>query len=834
MESTRLVTLPVQGMTCAHCVATVRRTLEAVPGVLAARVDLATRHAELEVEPDRVELSQLQAAIEAAGYQSGELTDFASPPLVPIESIIPAVSVAKDRGTSPPIPKSPPTRWNFAIQGMHCASCVARVETALEALPGVIDARVNLATERAGLQVDPSRTSEAEVVQALQGAGYSGRRDEWRPGEGAETLRADRSRQVAYWRNRLIIGLVLTIPLVTLGVATNLGSRSLAWSRLSAWVMFTLAGALQGYLGAPYIQGAWERLRHWSANMDTLIAIGTSTAFGFSAVQLLRGHAHDTHSLMDVGIILTLITLGKYLETRSRGSAGAAIEGLLNLAPKTARVVEGSDERDRPLADLVKGMIVRVRPGETIPVDGLIVSGESNVDESILTGESAPVSRAQGDRVVGASRNGDGTLLIEARSVGSESVLAGIVGMVRAAQSSKADIQRLADRMSGRFVPIVLAIATFTVLGWGEIRSDWSAGVSNAMAVLIIACPCALGLATPMAVAVASGRGARSGLLIRDASAFERMDRVRTVVLDKTGTITAGRPGVVDVEPVAGVDRGDLLALGAAAEAGSEHPIARALAQFRRREVVDQFETSRGAGVSARVDGRIVLVGSEPFLRSRRVAVDLMTGWNSGKTVIHLARDGRYVGSIALDDRIKPEAARLVERMNRQGRSVAILSGDNRETAEAVGRAIGVPPELIFAPVLPAGKVAKLAEIRQRTGGRVAMVGDGLNDAPALAAADVGIALGTGTDLAKATADVVVASDDLLAVDRALRLGRATLRAIRQNLFWAFAYNSVGIPLAVFGWFGTYGPIIAAAAMSLSSVTVIVRSSWLARLKLDD
>jgi Cu+-exporting ATPase len=549
----------------------------------------------------------------------------------------------------------------------------------------------------------------------------------------------------------------------------------------------------------------------------------------------------STHYFMDAGIILTLITLGKFLEVRSKGMAGAAIERLLDLAPKTARVIRAGGEAEVPLPEVRRGDRIRVRPGETVPVDGRVVEGESSVDESMLTGESIPVDKRPGDRVTGATLNADGTLVIEAQRLGRESALEGIVRMVREAQGSKAGVQRLADAISSWFVPIVLGIAALTLLGWGLTTGDWGRALLDAAAVLIIACPCALGLATPMAVAVATGRGARAGLLVREASAFERMDRLKTIVLDKTGTVTEGKPSVTDVFTLPGWDRDRLLRLAAAAESGSEHPLARALAPFADGAAVVDFQAVRGGGVKARVDDHAVLVGTERFLEASGIdplvledaAIALE---EQAKTVLRVAFDGHAVGAIALADSLKPHAREVVDQLQQMGTKVYLVTGDNPTTARVIAAELGLSSERVFAEVLPDGKAATIDELRRRQGhgrGRVAMVGDGLNDAPALAAADVGIALGTGTDLAKAVADVVIATDDLRAVPRALRLGRATLSAIRQNLFWAFAYNTVGIPLAALGLFGRYGPLIAALAMSLSSVTVVARSSLLARLKLE-
>jgi Cu+-exporting ATPase len=829
-DAPETLTLPVEGMTCGHCVATVRRALEGVPGVKSAEVDLLGKRAEVAVEHGDFDRSKLEQAIEAAGYRVPGPGAASSPP-----------QVVAIRPLRPPHPAPKPTEteeWNLAIGGMHCASCVARVESALIGVPGVEGARVNLATERAGVRLDPSKVGEAQIAEAVARAGYSARRAELVVGEGADSLRRERVEQVNYWRKRLIVGVALTIPLVVLGYAPLLSPLAARHATGIGWAMFGLAAVLQAYLGGPYYRGAWERLKQRSSNMDTLIALGSSTAFGTSLVRLLLGHSHDAHSFMDAGIILTLITLGKFLEVRSKGSAGAAIERLLDLAPRSAKVVRDGSEVEIPMAEVRAGEVVRVRPGESIPVDGRVVEGESSVDESMLTGESEPVTKRAGDRVAGATRNVDGTLLVEAGRLGRESALEAIVRLVRDAQSSKADVQRLADAISARFVPAVLGIALATVLGWGLYADDWGQGVLNAAAVLIIACPCALGLATPMAVAVATGRGARAGLLFREASAFERMDGIETVVFDKTGTLTEGRPTVEDVFAVEGVDRDEVLRLAASAESGSEHPLARALAAHRGEAEVARFRAVRGAGVAANVGGKEVLVGSRAFLDSSGVDTGpiarAVEGWKGqARTVIHVAANNRVLGAIALKDEVKPHARQAVDQLRRLGADVAILSGDNVETAREVASRVGVRAERVFAPLRPEAKVARLAELRGR-GGRVAMVGDGLNDAPALAAADVGIALGTGTDLAKAVADVVIAGNDLLAVPRALRLGRGTLRAIRQNLFWAFAYNTIGIPLAALGLFGTYGPLIAALAMSLSSVTVVARSSLLAGLNLDE
>jgi len=832
-SATETLTLPIAGMTCDHCVGTVRHALESISGVQSARVDLDPGSAAVVLNPLLVDRDQLQTAIVAAGYRVADRAE-PTPQLISISPLPPApphpspANVPQARSAGP---KS--EEWNLAIGGMHCASCVSRVETALRSIDGVSEARVNLATERAGIVVDPSKVNETDLHRAVEAAGYRARRAELRPGDGAEPLRRERAEGLTYWRRRLIVGVVLTIPLIALGYAPLLFKVGHAATAIG-WTMFALASVLQVYLGGPYLVGAWSRLKQRSANMDTLIALGTTTAFGFSLVRLVTGHAHDAHSFMDAGIILTLITLGKYLETRSKASAGAAIERLLDLAPKSARVIRDGDEIDVPVAEVVVGDRVRIRPGESIPVDGRVVEGESEVDESMLTGESVPVIKRAEDFVAGGTKNGDGTLMIEANRLGRESVLEGIVRMVRDAQTSKAGVQRLADTIAARFVPAVLLVAMATIIGWGWAGHNWGRGVLNAAAVLIIACPCALGLATPMAVAVATGRGARAGLLVREASAFERIDGLKTIVFDKTGTLTEGRPSLVESLAAEGFDPIEILKLAAGAESGSEHPLAKAFAPHRDRSTVSNFRATRGGGVSATVANREIRVGTSQFVRVNVSSLnERAQAWEQqARTVLYLAVDGRLAGIFGLADTVKPHAREVIAKLRRRGLDVALLTGDNPTTASAVGASVGIPPAWIFSGVLPDAKAVKIAELKER--GRVAMVGDGLNDAPALAASDVGLALGTGTDLAKAAADVVIATGDLRAIPRALKLGRATLTAIRQNLFWAFAYNTLGIPLAALGFFGEYGPLIAAVAMSLSSVTVVARSGLLATISLED
>ncbi|WP_169976779.1 heavy metal translocating P-type ATPase [Tautonia rosea] len=853
--------MTITGMTCDHCVRTVRTTIEAVPGVRSAQVHLNSGTAQVRVMPGWVDHEGLQSAVARAGYSAEiESPSGSDQPVEDAETSDqdagddnldpdkpsprqldqPLVSIGivpQGRGARATEPASTGSNQELAISGMHCASCVGRVENALSRVPGVSEARVNLATERASIRIDPAEFDLRSLERAVSEAGYVARPIDRRadPTQAAAAMRRERKDRIASWRRRLVVGIVFVTPLIILGLGPMLIGGAWQHALWIGWAMLVPATILQVFLGGPYIRGAIDRLRHGSTNMDTLIALGTSTAFIYSLYHLLIGDHMQAHFFMDSGIILTLITLGSFLEARSKGAAGQAIERLLDLAPKTARIVrEGGREDDVPLSQVSLGDIVRVRPGESIPVDGEVIEGASDVDESMLTGESMPVSKSPGDRVAGASRNAEGTILVRATRLGKDSVLEQIVTLVREAQGSKAGVQRLADRISSVFVPVVLTIAVLTLLGWGTIGNDWRFGILNAAAVLIIACPCALGLATPVAVAVATGRGAREGLLVRDASAFERMDRIRAVVLDKTGTVTEGKPTLAEVIPQPGWQRDRLLQIAGAAERGSEHPLAHALAEYAGSARVEQFRAVRGGGVAATVNGARVLVGSPAFLDQEGVSVPEQGDLSQGRIIVLVAVDGTYAGSITLTDAPKPYAREAIAALRDQGAEVYLLTGDHSATAKAVAEEVGIEHDHVFARVLPDQKADRVASLRLEQPGdggnastrerRVAMVGDGINDAPALAAADVGIALGSGTDVAKAAADVVIATGDLRGVPRALALGRATLRAIRQNLFWAFFYNAVGIPVAAFGLFGTYGPMFAALAMSLSSITVVTRA----------
>jgi Cu+-exporting ATPase len=714
------------------------------------------------------------------------------------------------------------------------------VEHALSTVPGVRAARVSLLSEQAVVDLANGQVDIGELVRAVERAGYEA---ESLSDEGMDELRGHEERRAAetrLWRNRFVFGALLSTPAVVLAFLPH--------DLWLGWITFALVTPVQAVLGWPYYAGAWKRLRHMSADMDTLIALGTSVAFGAGVAglvltQWLSVHQLRYHSLVDSAIILTLITLGRFLEARSKRKTSEAVLRLLDLAPRLARVSRDGEEIEIPVEQVRVGDVVVVRPGERIPADGMVREGRSSVDESMLTGESMPVEKAPGAQVIGATVSLDGLLLIEATRVGRETALAQIVRLVRQAQESKSNVERLADRVSGVFVPVVLLIALATLAGWlllGPPESRWGLALRHTTEVLIIACPCALGLATPTAVAVGSGRGAELGVLIKDVQALERSGLIDLVVLDKTGTVTLGKPAVTGVVPAGGTDAAqdsdELLRLAGSLEKASEHPLARAIAQHasERGLSLDQpreFMAVPGHGVRGRVGSQDVFVGTEVFLREAGIATEELRAASErleadGNTVVWVGAGGRLLGLIALADRLKPSSAGAVQALERLGLAVYLVTGDNARTALAIAGQVGIRSDRVLAGVLPGAKAETIARLQQQ-GRVVAMVGDGINDAPALAQADLGIALGTGTDVAMETGQIVAVSGDLAGVVRAIQLSRATLRKIKQNLFWAFLYNLVAIPLAAFGVL--LHPSLAAAAMAASSILVVLNSLWLRR-----
>jgi Cu+-exporting ATPase len=707
---------------------------------------------------------------------------------------------------------------DLPLTGMSCAACARSIENQLAATPGVATAHVNFATSTATVEFDPARAAVRDLVGAIEELGYGVPQ----PEAGVDVEERARQEEYSALQRRLLLAAAFSVPVVVLGMWPGLMHL-----RAMSWIQLALAAPVVCFAGAPFYKDAWAALRHRSANMNTLIALGTGAAFLYSLVVTVQG-GHQVY-YEAAAVIITLILLGRLLEARARGRASEAIRHLREMQPKTARVIRDGAEQDIPIELVRIGDIVVARPGEKISVDGTVREGDSAVDESMLTGESMPVDKKPGDAVYGGTINRSGSLRLEARKVGRATALQQMIELVRQAQGSRAPVARLADVVSGYFTVSVLAIAAVTFVVWLAF-APLSFALVNFVAVLIIACPCALGLATPTAIMVGTGRGAERGILIKGGEALEAAARIDTVIFDKTGTITRGAPEVTDVIPASGFTAAGLLRLAASAERDSEHPLGQAIVAHAKAlsiplEQAADFRAIAGHGVQARVSGHEVIVGA-PGLGLPDI--DRLAA--AGKTAIAITVDGKIAGAIGIADTVKSEAAAAVRRLTGMGIEVWMVTGDNRPTAEAVAREVGIPH--VLAAVLPEGKLAEVRKL-QAAGKKVAMVGDGINDAPALAQADVGIAMGTGTDIAMEAGDITLMRGDLNGVADALGLARQTMRVIRQNLFWAFAYNAIGIPVAAgvlypfTGWL--LSPVLASAAMALSSVTVVTNSLRLKR-----
>jgi Cu+-exporting ATPase len=735
---------------------------------------------------------------------------------------------------------------SLPIVGMTCASCVNRVERYLGRADGVATASVNLASERASVRYDPSRIDRGGLVAAVEAAGYEVRSETLTSGAhgGVEAVSADQRARAAERRELLWSALAaIGIGLAMMAVMLWPGGTPWPMERVNVW-MLAPATFVQFVLGRRFLARAARGLRHGEVTMDTLVSIGTLAAYGYSLVVTLlpeavmaAGLGHETY-YDSAAVIIGLVLLGRWLEARAKGRAAGAIGALLRLRPPTARVLRDGREADLALDEVRVGDLVRVRPGDRVPVDGEIVDGASALDESMITGESVPVERAAGERVLGGTLNAFGSFVMRAERVGRDTTLGQIVRLVEQAQGSKAPIQRVADAVTARFVPAVLLLAALAFAGWMLLGPEprLPIALSATIAVLIIACPCAMGLATPTAIMVGTGRGAEAGILVRDAAALESAGRIVTVVLDKTGTITLGRPRLEEVDPLPGRSEEELLALAAAAEGGSEHPLGEAIVRAAEDRsagmlTVTGFRAAPGGGVEATVGGRQVILGTEAFLARAGVDTTVLAASAErqaaqGRTPVLMAIDGGAAGVLAIADPVKPGSTDAVRRLSAAGLEVWMITGDRRAVAEAIGAKVGIGPDRILAEVAPADKAARVAELR--AAGPVAMVGDGVNDAPALATADVGIAIGTGADVAVQASDVTLVGDDLRSVPAAIRLSRATMRTIRQNLGWAFGYNVLLIPVAagllypLTGWL--LSPALAAAAMALSSVSVVTNS----------
>jgi len=764
----------------------------------------------------------------------------------------------------------------LALEGMTCASCAMRIEKGLKKLPGVKDANVNFATERATVMYDPAQTGVEQMVQKVEVFGYKAFPQVSSPqqlvqGETASEIsgtteipvvgisQADeqsrrKQAEIRHKRNLLILGIVLTVPVVILSM--------FFLNRFPGenYLLLVITTPIWAIVGWEFHRGAIKTLRHGSANMDTLISVGSTAAYVMSVVATFFPHIVGPVTFYDTtALIVTLIFLGKYLEARAKGQTNEAIKKLIGLQARTAHVLRAGKEVEVPIEQVQVGDDLIVRPGEKIPVDGSVLTGSSSVDESMITGESIPVEKVEGDPLIGATINQRGLLHMRATKVGADTVLASIIRLVEQAQGSKAPIQRLADTISGIFVPVVLVIASLTFIGWaivGNVTSastnaatmaassnPWIIAIVAAVAVLVVACPCALGLATPTAIMVGTGKGAEQGILIKGGESLERIQAVRAILLDKTGTITKGKPELTDMVTVPGVSEHDLLCLVAGAEQGSEHPLAAAIIEGAKARGLSlgatpqRFTALAGRGLEATVDGHEVLVGTRRLLAERSIASDALVAQlealeQQGKTVMLVALDGAFTGLVAVADTVKVGSREAIQQLHAQGLSVWMITGDNRRTAQAIAAQVGIPPEHVLAEVLPEDKTNQVKRLQEQ-GLAVAFAGDGINDAPALVQADAGIAMGTGTDIAMEASDITLVKGNLKSVATALALSRATLHTIKQNLFWAFAYNVILIPTAILSplipFLRENAPIFAAAAMALSSVTVVSNSLRLRR-----
>jgi Cu+-exporting ATPase len=803
-------------MTCTACARTIAKGLSQTLGVEQADVNFASEKASIKYDPTKVGLAKIKDTVSQLGY-----------------------GVATRKSI-------------FPVGGMTCASCVARVEEALSSVPGVISASVNLASEKATVEYLEG-TAAADMRRAVKDAGY-----ELGPeAQALEDVTTAAQRELRVLRNRFIVAVLLAASIMVLGWGPAFVGKS--------YLLWALATPVQFWAGLRFYRGAWGALKHKTSDMNTLIAVGTSVAYFYSMIavifpSLFTAGVLELHLYFDTSaMIIALILLGRFLEARARGQTSAAIKKLIGMQPKTALVIHEGEQREIPVEEVQVGDLILVRPGERVPVDGIVHQGYSSVDESMITGESIPVEKKVGDEVIGATINKTGSLEVEATKVGKDTTLAHIVRMVEEAQGSKAPIQRFADVIASYFVPTVIGIAIVTFIVWYFVgpAPALTFAFLNFVAVLVIACPCALGLATPTAIMVGTGKGAEHGILIKNGEALERAHQINTILLDKTGTLTRGEPVVTDVVAAPFSSPEEILRLAASAEHNSEHPLGEAVVKAALEKKLElspssDFNAIPGQGVEASVEGKRLFLGNLKLMEKQgfslngleKKATELLAG---GKTVMFLGRDSQVAGIIALADTLKPGTEEALQMLHRMGIETAMLTGDNRRTAEAIAREVGI--DRVLAEVLPEHKAREVKKL-QEEGKVVAMVGDGINDAPALAQADIGIAIGTGTDVAMETGDITLISGDLMGVVTAISLSKRTMRTIKQNLFWAFAYNTALIPIAagilylafgkigvpsglqfILGEYGFLNPILAAAAMAASSITVVSNSLRLRRFK---
>ncbi|MGZ0876242.1 heavy metal translocating P-type ATPase [Priestia megaterium] len=797
-------TLQITGMTCAACSNRIEKGLKKIEGVKEANVNLALERSTIIFDPSKTSPQAFEEKIEKLGY--GVVSEKAE----------------------------------FAITGMTCAACSTRIEKGLNKLEGVTRASVNLALETASVEYSPSQIAPQDITQRVEKLGYGAKLKS----EEKEEEQSYREKELSKQKGKFWFSFILSVPLLWAMVShfTFTSFIPLPHMLMNPWVQLALATPVQFVVGKQFYVGAFKALRNKSANMDVLVALGTSAAYFYSlyfSLKSLGSSAHTNQLYYETSaILITLILLGKLFEANAKGRSSEAIKKMMGLQAKTAVVIRDGAEVEIPVEEVQKGEVIFIKPGEKVPVDGEIIEGQSALDESMLTGESVPVDKNIGDKVIGATLNKNGFLKIKATNVGRETALAQIIKVVEEAQGSKAPIQRLADYISGIFVPIVVGIALLTFFVWyiWIAPGEFAPALEKLIAVLVIACPCALGLATPTSIMAGSGRAAEFGILFKGGEHLEATHKIDTILLDKTGTVTNGTPELTDVRIAQGYEENELLQLVASAERLSEHPLAQALVAGIKNKGIEiqdplSFEAIPGYGVKATVQERKLLVGTRKLMNQHKVNIDTaleeMTNLErEGKTAMLVALDGKYAGMLAVADTIKATSKEAVSRLKEMGLEVMMITGDNRQTAQAIGMQAGI--EHVIAEVLPEGKAEEVKKLQQQ-GKKVAMVGDGINDAPALALADIGMAIGTGTDVAMEAADITLMRGDLMSIADAIEMSRKTISNIKQNLFWAMGYNTLGIPIAAVG---LLAPWVAGAAMAFSSVSVVLNALRLQRVRL--
>ena len=789
--ATKKVNIDVIGMTCAACSTRVEKALNKQDGVNTAEVNLIAQKATVEFDTEKIKVDGLIKTIEKTGYEV---------PLV---------------------------KRTLIIEGMTCAACSTRVEKVLNKIEGVVKATVNLSNNKAVVEFPSGAVEDETLIKSVEKAGYKAEIEVERDLDREKELR---EKEIKSLKTSFIISAILSIPLFSAMFFHMAGIETIL---TNGYFQLLLATPVQFIIGYRFYKGAFNSLRGGGANMDVLVSMGTSAAYFYSVYNVIAG-VHEYYFEASA-MIITLILLGKTFEAVAKGKTSEAIKKLMGLQPKIARVIKDGVEMDIPIEKVEIGDIIVVRPGEKIPVDGVIVEGNSSIDESMITGESIPIDKAIGDEVIGATINKFGSFKFQATKIGKDTVLSQIVKLVEDAQGSKAPVQRLADKISGIFVPVVVVIAVITFLGFYLAKGSFNIGLINAVAVLVIACPCALGLATPTAIMVGTGKGAENGILIKSGEHLERAHKMDTIVFDKTGTITKGEPEVTDIVVFNEIDRNEILRIGASVEKTSEHPLGQAIVKKGEEELLkitepEKFMAVPGKGLKATFEGKEVLIGNRKLMFENNVSIEegekeLLKLEEEGKTAMLISLDNKLSGIIAVADQIKETSKKAIEELKSMGLDVYMITGDNERTAKAIANQVGITN--VLAEVLPENKAEVVDKIKSE-GKHVGMVGDGINDAPALAAADVGFAIGTGTDVAMEAADITLMRGELTGVVTAMKLSHRTMRTIKQNLFWAFFYNSVGIPFAALGFLN---PMIAGAAMAFSSVSVVTNSLRLKNFK---